>query len=257
MSEADFTHGSIACVAIVGARGAMGALFADRLEALGKKVHRLGRPLSGPEFETALGEADLVILSVPATALEQTVALVAPHMKPGATLSDVTSVKMVPMDQMIAGYDGPVVGTHPLFGPIIPEGFDPKVAVTPEEDSDGRPLFALLAAMGFSPFFADAREHDRAMAYVQGLNFTSTVAYLAAMRQVADIENYVTPSFERRLEAARKMLTQDQELFETISEANPLLQETVRQFTQFLNIAAGGDLDLLADHARWWWRNET
>jgi prephenate dehydrogenase len=53
------------------------------------------------------------------------------------------------------------------------------------------------------------------------------------------------------------MLTEDTDLFETISESNPHLQETVRQFTSFLNIAAGGDLDLLAEHARWWWRNKS
>jgi prephenate dehydrogenase len=77
------------------------------------------------------------------------------------------------------------------------------------------------------------------------------------MRQIRNIDKFLTPSFQRRLDSAHKMLTEDTDLFETISESNPHLQETVRQFTSFLNIAAGGDLDLLAEHARWWWRNKS
>ncbi len=243
------------CVAIVGARGDMGKLFATRIKATGRIVHRLGRPLKGKAFEASLNEADLVILSVPATALEETARLVVPHLN-GAILSDVTSVKIVPMTIMQRLYSGPVVGTHPLFGPVIPQGFTPRVAVTPGQGTDPRPVSSLLTEIGFTPFEATPHEHDKAMAFVQGLNYTTTVAHLAAMRQVQDIENYVTPSFLRRLESSRKMLTQDQELFETISEENPLLQETVRQFRAYLNIAAGGDLELLADRARWWWQDK-
>ncbi len=242
-------------VVIVGARGAMGKLFATRIKGTGRHVHGLGRPLKGKAFKDSLEQADLVILSVPATALEQTVKLVAPHLN-GAILADVTSVKIVPMSTMQRLYSGPVVGTHPLFGPVIPQGFTPRVAVTPGQGIDPGPVSNLLTQMGFTPFLATPHEHDRAMAFVQGLNYTTTVAHLAAMRQVQEIENYVTPSFLRRLESARKMLTQDQELFETISEENPLLQETVRQFSSFLNIAAGGDLELLADRARWWWQDK-
>lgn len=233
----------------------MGQLLAGRLAAAGRMVTCLGRPLSGKVFEQAIAEADLVILSVPATAMESTLELVVPHMN-GAILSDVTSVKVQPMHLMEKQYDGPVIGTHPLFGPVIPEGFTPKVCVTPGKNVDPAPVVQLMKEMNFVPFVSTDREHDKGVAYVQGLNFISTVAHLAAMRQVENIEHFVTPSFERRLKSAEKMLTEDKELFETISEANPLLQETVRQFTGFLNIAAGGDLDLLTDRAQWWWRNE-
>jgi prephenate dehydrogenase len=134
------------------------------------------------------------------------------------------------------------------------------VAVVPGRESDAEParrVSALLEACGYTCFSSTAEEHDRAMAIVQGLNFTSTVAFLAAARDVDSIENYVTPSFRRRLDSARKMLTMDTELFEVISEANPFLQETNRKFMSYLSLAAGGDLDLLSDRAQWWWRNES
>jgi prephenate dehydrogenase len=94
------------------------------------------------------------------------------------------------------------------------------------------------------------------MAFIQGLNYTTTVAYLAAARDVDGIENFVTPSFRRRLDSAAKMLTKDTELFEVISEANPYMQEVSRKYISYLSLAAGGDLDLLADRAQWWWRSD-
>jgi prephenate dehydrogenase len=140
---------------------------------------------------------------------------------------------------------------------VIPEGFAPRVAVAPGRgDGAAEAVADLFERAGFATFASTAEEHDRAMATVQGLNFITTVAYLAAARQTPGIENYRTPSFERRLEAARKMLTQDRELFQLISEDNPYMQETVRQFTAYLDLAAGGDLDLLSARASWWWREK-
>lgn len=258
----------IARVAIVGARGQMGALFVRAFHKAGLDVTTLDRPYdpdgTGAAIKAALAGAELVILSVPVTAMRAVAGTVAPFLESsadeGCILADVCSVKVHPLALMLGAYKGPVVGTHPLFGPVIPDGFEPKVAVTPgRENAAGSAAAAvsrLFARAGFSPFDSTAEEHDRAVACVQGLNFITTVAYLAAARQVPGIEKYLTPSFERRLEAARKMLTQDRELFQLISEDNPFMQETVRQFTAYLDIAAGGDLDLLSARASWWWRDK-
>jgi len=258
------TDQDITRVAIVGARGQMGALFVRAFHKAGLDVATLDRPYdpdgTGAAIKAALAGAELVILSVPVTAMRAVAGTVAPHLAPESILADVCSVKMHPLALMLGAHKGPVVGTHPLFGPVIPDGFEPKVAVTPgRENAAGSAAAAvsrLFARAGFSPFDSTAEEHDRAVACVQGLNFITTVAYLAAARQVPGIEKFLTPSFERRLEAARKMLTQDRELFQLISEDNPFMQETVRQFTAYLDIAAGGDLDLLSARASWWWRDK-
>jgi prephenate dehydrogenase len=246
-------------IAIVGASGQMGGLFCKSFRELGCEVVELGRPFEDDAIRAALTGCDLLILSIPVTSMEKVLDLITPHLKAPTILCDVGSVKVLPMKAMLDAYKGPVVGTHPLFGPIIPEGFTPRVAVVPGREADAdaaQKVSALMKASGYQCFDATAEEHDRAMAFVQGLNFTSTVAFLAAMRDVDDIENYITPSFQRRLDSASKMLTQDTELFEVISEANPFLQETNRKFMSYLGLAAGGDLDLLADRALWWWRNE-
>lgn len=242
-------------ICIVGARGQMGALFAGSFRRAGYAVSTLDRPYTDEAMAAALPEADLVLLSVPVDAMRAVAETLAPRLKAGAILADVCSVKVNPLRDMLEAYAGPVAGTHPLFGPVIPQGFEPRVAVTPGrgEEACGE-VSEVFARAGYTPFDSTAEEHDQAMACVQGLNFITTVAYLATARQVPGIEKFRVPSFERRLEAARKMLIQDRELFQLISEDNPYMQQTVRQFASFVDIAAGGDLDLLSARASWWWR---
>lgn len=253
------THG-IHKIAIVGALGQMGGLFSSVFSAHGCDVAKLDQPLTQAAIQAALTDCDMVLLSVPVTAVKNVLDQLLPFLCAPTILCDVGSVKVSPMKAMKAKYDGPIVGTHPLFGPVIPEGFEPRVAVVPGREADHDAacrVCSLFTACGYTCFESTADEHDRAMAYVQGLNFTSTVAFLAAARNVEGIENYITPSFNRRLDSARKMMTQDMELFEVISEANPYLQEVNRKFMSYLSLAAGGDLELLADHAQWWWRDTT
>ncbi|MGL1861509.1 MAG: prephenate dehydrogenase [Pseudodesulfovibrio sp.] len=246
-------------VAIVGANGQMGGLFSKDFRTLGCDVAELNRPYSDDAIRAALTDCDLLMLSVPVTAMELVLDQMMPHMSESTILCDVGSVKTMPMKAMLEKHNGPVVGTHPLFGPVIPEGFEPRVALMPGRESDTvavDTVCSLFEACGYSCFASTMEEHDKAMAIIQGLNYTSTVAFLAAARDVDSIENFVTPSFKRRLDSARKMLTMDTELFEVISEANPYLQETNRKFMSYLSLAAGGELDLLADRALWWWRND-
>ncbi|EGB16402.1 Prephenate dehydrogenase [Pseudodesulfovibrio mercurii] len=246
-------------ITIVGAGGQMGGRFSADFAGLGLSVTGLGRRSSDEDVRAALTGCDLLLLSVPVTAMNAVLERMAPHLKEPTILCDVGSVKVLPVKAMLARYSGPVVGTHPLFGAVIPEGFTPRVAVMPgrDRDADAADRVAdLFTRCGYECFASTPEAHDRAMAYIQGLNYTSTVAFLAAARDVEGIGNFVTPSFRRRLDAAAKMLTQDTELFEIISEANPFLQEVSRKFMSYLSLAAGGDLDLLADRAQWWWRNE-
>jgi len=253
------TNPELTQIAIAGADGNMGAFFSQRFAEVGCTVRPLTVPYTEDALKAALDGAEMVLLCVPVTVMDSVIGQLRPYMEKGTILADVGSVKEGPMKAMLDNYDGPVVGTHPLFGNVIPDDFEPRVAVAPGRESDkeaAAKVCALFTACGYTCFDTTAEEHDRAMAFIQGLNFTSTVAYLAASRDVHSIKNFVTPSFKRRLDAAHKMLTKDKELFETISEANPYLQESNRKFMSYLSLAAGGDMELLAERAQWWWRRD-
>ncbi|NJB68262.1 prephenate dehydrogenase [Desulfobaculum xiamenense] len=244
----------IETILVIGSQGRMGRLFATRAQAAGLGVRGVDRPLSPALVAEAARGADLVLLAVPAAAMVDVAVMCAGVMDASQILADICSVKVKPVQAMLAAYSGPVVGTHPLFGPEPKDG-ETRVAVTPGRDDAARDAVeAFFARMGFAPFRTTAEEHDRAMAAIQGLNFVTTVSYFAALADRPELENFITPSFNRRLDAARKMLTEDAELFCGLMDANPFTQESVRAFRSMLNIAAGGDIELLAEKANWWWR---
>lgn len=265
-------------ILLVGSRGRMGGMLLARARAAGLPVVALdiapdvppaeapGVPAGGgtglfdeEELRAACADAELVLLCVPAAALRETAVRLCPHLPPEAVLSDIVSVKEQPMRQMAAVWPHAVVGTHPLFGPRPPEGDDLPVAITPDVDAPEeavRRVERFFSALGCRCFRTTAGEHDRAMARVQNMNFITTLAYFALLAGEEELLPYITPSFRRRQAAARKMLTEDGAMFCALFEANPYSHEAVRQYRQMLNIAAGGDIDLLCRRARWWWRDE-
>ena len=246
--------GIISRCCVIGSRGRMGGLFVSRLKSVGIQVTGLDQPLEETRLAEALPAQELVLLAVPAPAMDEVLKKCCPHCSPETIVMDVCSVKAQPLALMLRHHPGPVVGTHPLFGQD--PGAEPRVAVTPGRgELPAQVVSALMERLSFIPFMTTAEIHDRAMAAVQGLNFVTTCAYLAALAGDEDIREFLTPSFHRRLEAARKMLTEDADMFADLFEANPYSQEAVRLFRSHLNLAAGGDVDVLAQRAGWWWRN--
>ena len=266
-------------IVLVGSRGRMGDMLLRRARAAGLDVTPLdisddqpaaeafgvavpgrGTALFAPDaVAAACRGAELVLLCVPAAALKETAALLSPHLPPSAVLSDIVSVKEQPMRQMCEVWPHAVVGTHPLFGPRPAEGEELPVAVTPAADVPDeavRKVEDFFTALGCRCFRTTAQAHDRAMARVQNMNFITTLAYFALLAGDEELLPYITPSFRRRQAAARKMLTEDGAMFCALFEANPYSHEAVRQYRQMLNVAAGGDIDLLCRRARWWWREE-
>jgi prephenate dehydrogenase len=247
----------IQSLALVGAAGRMGRLLSRAAREAGVAVRGVERDMDEAGVARALRGADLVLLAVPIEGLDKVLSGVAPHLSEDQILADVCSVKVVPVRHMKKVHSGPVVGAHPLFGPD-PSDTDPlKVAVTEAGDSQAAgAVAAFFQRLGMRPFATSAEDHDQAMALIQGLNFVTTVAYLSCTAKTPGIEEFLTPSFQRRLDAARKMLTTDAEMFEAMFETNPSSQEVVRKFHSFLSLAAGGDVSLLCDRATWWWRDD-
>jgi prephenate dehydrogenase len=252
---------AIRSLTVVGATGKMGRLFVSRCRREGIGCFELDAPLGGDAMREAAARAlprcDLVLLCVPAQATTSVLSLLTPQIPKGCVVADICSVKVRPMEEMMLLHPGPVVGTHPLFGPKPAEGEELRVAVCPGRSEEAaRQVEALMAGLGFAPFRTTAEEHDRAMAYVQGLNFVSTVAYLAAQASHDEFDRFLTPSFRRRLDAAKKLILEDADLFRLIYEANPYSLEAVRSYRNYLNVAAGGDWEVLVERAKSWWKAE-
>ncbi len=241
---------------IVGSGGRMGAYFLRRLQKLDLTVRGIDMPFTASSVKQACQDVDLVLLCVPAHAMDKVLETFTPHMPAQCILVDITSVKVQALATMQKYWPGPIVGTHPLFGNKPQRGSDLPVTIvpaqsTPEEAT--KVVEALFLSLGCRVFRATAQEHDKAMAAIQNLNFITSLAYFAALAQDESLLPYMTPSFKRRQDAAHKLLTEDAKLFAGLFEANPYSQQWVRRYGTFLNVAAGGDIDLLVNRASWWW----
>lgn len=245
-------------VLVVGHRGRMGRMLMVKGRAAGYRMIGIDLPFDKSELVPACREAWLALLCVPAKNLEETAEKIIPWLADTAILSDITSVKEAPMRQMEKLWPGAVVGTHPLFGPGAREEDDRPVVIVPGQkagEQDIELVEAFFRVQGCRVFRSSAEEHDRAMSHIQNMNFITNLAYFAVTANHDELLPYLTPSFQRRKQAAAKMLTEDAEMFAGLFEANSHSHEAVRQFRKMLNLAASGDIELLCRKAQWWWQD--
>ena len=240
-------------VCVIGSRGRMGAMLMNEGEAAGFGMAGLDLPMTDL---SPVSKAKIVILCVPVPAIEEVLASVCPQMDPTAVLCDITSVKERPMTSMLKVWQGDVVGTHPLFGPVHDKKDDLPVAMVKSSrcsDESYALCDCFFSSLGFRTFATDAKTHDKAMARIHNINFVTSLAFCAQTALDKSLTDFITPSFRRRLAAAKKMLTEDAPMYSFLFEANPYSQQAVRQFSFILSLASAGDIDLLLSRARQWW----
>ena len=143
---------------------------------------------SSPADPIALHDYDLVMLAVPENQVELVASTILPRLGRGSSVFDVTSTKAKAMGAMLEyAPDGVgVLGTHPLFGPAVPEAIGQIFIVIPtdrtrEETYDW--LTALLRSKGAIVEETDAGTHDRYMLLVQTL---AHYAYLVFGKTLAN-----------------------------------------------------------------------
>jgi prephenate dehydrogenase len=154
--------------------------------------------------EAAAGSADLVLLAVPPRATLSLIDRLAGHLRPGALLSDVASVKApVVARARDAGLAACFAGAHPLAGThgsgfryAAPDLLRGCVAYICSTGAPGEAAARGVAAfwttvMEATPVHVDAMEHDHQLAWTSHL--PQAVAYALA-RALAE-RGYVTSAF--------------------------------------------------------------
>lgn len=185
----------------------------------------------------------VVVLAVPVGGMAETVAAIAPHVRPGALVLDVGSVKLRPAEIMRRGLPAhaEIAATHPLFGPQSARSgiAGLKIAICPVR---GRQCFRLAAflrrRLGLSVIFTTPEAHDREAATVQGL--THLIARVLVRMEPLPTR-MTTRSFDL-LAAAVEMVRHDAPaVFDAIERANPYAAEVRRRF---FTLAAELDAEL-------------
>lgn len=246
---------------IIGSKGRMGNLFKTLWTGEVEQIYELDlepgkTQLSDKQIEAVVPKSDVVVFSVPIHKLEEAMQSVLPYLPLKCILTDLSSVKILPMQIMEKNYNGSVIGAHPLFGPECMKASDnnvdsmenrfaqnelsdtiKNVALVPGKnanDDSVRLITALFERADCNPFITTAEDHDTAMATIQGLNFISNLAYFSMRTALPELDKFITPSFKRRLYAAKSMLVEESELFINIVKHNPQIRESLQNYTNTL-----------------------
>lgn len=189
-------------IAIIGVSGQFGCLLAEMFLRQGKVVIGISRsePSSpalssnphfsfvaadavkrlSPDVVQALQGVDVVLISVPIASTETVIRKVAPLLRNGQIITDVTSVKVFPVKAMAlhAPKEVEVVGMHPMFSPTLSIR-GKHVIFTPDRIGKAKldHLQGIFRAEGAEVLTMSAREHDQMVAVMQALTHFIFLAF--------------------------------------------------------------------------------
>ena len=176
---------------------------------------------------------EIVVVAAPVSAMRSVFTAIAPHLKPGALVADVGSVKMLPAQWMaeILPAHVDIIATHPLFGPqSARDGLKGlRFVVCPIRGDRHERVAAFGRSLGLTVTVTTAEEHDREMAYVQAL--THLIGRSLVNIGIPD-EQLKTPSYQHLLELCGLIGADTFELFTAIQTQNPFAPEVARAFVQ-------------------------
>jgi chorismate mutase/prephenate dehydrogenase len=214
-------------IGIIGGTQGMGAFLARVFADGGFPVETMGLG-SGPTAVEIASRHDLVVVAVPIQVTVAVVQEIAPHVRKGACLMDITSIKSAPLEAMLAaapeGVD--VVGTHPMFGPHGVDFDRQKVVLCKGRgDASLTRVKKLFESFGAETIDATAEEHDAQMALIQVLVHEKTMVLGSVLERLkADLGRslqFASPIYRTELAMIGRMFSQRAELYADILTVNP------------------------------------
>lgn len=227
--------------------GRFGQLWAETLKSFGEvrvydpNPQRFGTQASSKASTLAeAAAADMVFLTVPISAFEESCKTVRPHLNPKAIVMDCCSVKTHParvMEQTFPKTQA-IIATHPLFGPDSVQhtgGLQGhRIVVCPVHCTADQKqhVITLFAKMGLSPIEATPDEHDRQMARSQGL-----IHFIGRGLEALHLQSQQlsTPDFQALININAMVVNDAWQLFLDMHRFNPYTKEVRRSFLKQLN----------------------
>lgn len=223
-------------IGIIGGTGGMGRLFSSIFSKAGFEVSVSGRTTKLSNVDL-VKNCDIVMISVPIRATVEVICEIAPLMREDQILCDLTSVKKLPILEMLKS-KASVIGFHPMFGPNVPGIRSQNIVVTPVRcTSETLSVFtSLFASEGARTTIMTPEEHDRVMAVVQGLVHFVTLAVADAIRtsgtDLEKILSVMSPVYRIEMGLIGRILGQSPDLYGDILRMNPEVKPVLEGFSR-------------------------
>lgn len=230
------------CV-VVGGAGAVGEMFVRLLEGVGAEVcvidtaapdgtdaarHVERGDITRPDRRLLdeVGQADLVLLTVPERVALVAIPSVLAGMKPGALFAETLSVKSRAAEVALAGTaEVEIVGLNPMFSPSLGMPGNPVAVVVSRDGPRTEELCRLLSAWGGRPVRMDADAHDRVTAAVQVLTHAAVLSFGLALSEldvsVDELAAVATPPHTMMLALLSRIVAGTPEVYWDVQSANP------------------------------------
>lgn len=205
-------------IAVIGGSGVMGRWFGQFFRSVGLEVHSYDVDAQ-QELEQVVRASQVVLLSVPMGAVEPVVEKIIPFLSAGQLVVENCSIKRsaLPfMEQLPEGVE--TLGFHTMFGPGVDSLRGQNVVVTKTERSGtlAAAFESLFYKYGARISYATADEHDQRVSLTQAAVQSLLIAFAAALGKsvgsLDELEALGTPNFRLLLEAAERVLSQNDEL---------------------------------------------
>lgn len=262
---------TIGRVVVAGGSGAVGSLFAERLQAAGNDVVVVDRAGPGParrrtrflqgdvgepdaELTALVRTADAVLLSVPEPVALVAIGRLAGALRPDALIADTLSVKttVVPALRaaaLVAGDEAEALSLNPMFAPSLGFAGHPVASVVVRDGRRGRALRDLIEQWGARVVTVTADQHDRTAAAAQVLTHAAVIAFGAALAEldidIADLDRMGPPPHTALLSLLARIASGAPEVYWDVQAANPYApaarQALARGVSQLTGVVEDGD----------------
>ncbi len=193
----------------------------------------------------AINEVDIWIPCVPMSQFTVNLTQISAHLKPGALVMDVCSVKVFPIEEMmrILPKNIQIIGTHPVFGPDSinkNQGLtDLPIVLTRVRATNQtwQMINELFSALKLKLIHLSAEEHDQFAAFSQAYAFLIGKISQRMQIQSTPID---TMWYKLLIEERNAVEHDTEELFFDIQRKNPFAHQMRLQFSEVVT-------DLLAE----------
>ena len=210
-------------VTIIGGTGGMGRWMQRYLSDMGAEVKIIGRSVG--RMEDA-GDSDIVIISVPPSAVSDTLKKVDAVCKEDALIFDISSIKSPFADDLTElAKRRKVCSVHHMFGPSAVSMLNRNVVVC---DCGNREAVGeaadLFNSEGSHLILTNIERHDELMAYVLAFAHASNIVFFTALKESGipfdELNNIASTTFRRCLDTCIPVSEENAPLYHEIQRLN-------------------------------------